>query len=259
MKRLCIYLMLYLVAATVGCTTSDISTEPVDVVPSGSRLPSSVLGTWRGVIPCADCPGINYNLSLNEDNTFEETMVYQERDVEPYTRSGTWRITNGVLQLAGPDTLLTQFDLSVAGELNMLDSQGKRINTPLADRYSLRRDTALPESNTSLWDEKRRLGVDFVATGNEPGWALEIDLEKGMYFRTLPSETIALDTPMPQPVKEGNATFYRGVVNGEELIVELLQQPCKDTMSGQMSPYLVRVTAKGIQFSGCGAYLNEKR
>ncbi|NEM97324.1 copper resistance protein NlpE N-terminal domain-containing protein [Pontibacter burrus] len=243
-----------------ACTTSDIRTEPVDVTVGEDRLTSSLIGTWRGVIPCADCPGINYNLSLKNDNTFEETMIYQERDVTPYTRSGTWQIRNGILQLSGAaaDTSQTQFDMSVGGELHLLDREGKRITTNLADHYVLRRDLKFEEDSPGLWDEKRRLGIDFVATGNEPGWALEIDLEKGMYFRTLPTETIVLDTPVSDPEVRGRTTIYRGNSEGNELTVEFTEQDCKDTMSGKVSPYSVRVTAKGIQFNGCGIHLGQK-
>lgn len=258
MRKEITLLLVWIGMAAVACTTSEVSTEPVDVAVGESRLPYSVVGTWRGVIPCVDCPGINYNLSLNEDNTFEETMVYQERDIDPLTRTGTWRISNGILQLSNSDTAQTQFDLSIGGELHMLNPAGKRFNSKLADSYRLRRDTGLAEDNTELWNEKRRLGLDFVATGNEPGWALEIDLEKGMFFKTLPNESIALDTPIPEPEKKGTTVIYRGKAESGELIVELTEQSCEDTMSGKVSAYTVRVTAKGIQFNGCGMYLGVK-
>jgi uncharacterized membrane protein/uncharacterized lipoprotein NlpE involved in copper resistance len=251
------WVFLVLVTIVSGCTTSELSTEPVDVAAVESRLPGSVIGVWRGVIPCADCPGINYNLSLNEDNTFEETMIYQEREVEPYTRAGTWQIANGILQLSGNDTTSTQFDMSIGGELHMLDQEGKRINTSLADKYTLRKDMDLTEDNSELWNEKRRLGVDFVATGNEPGWVLEIDQEKGMYFKTLPSETIALETAIPEIVNNGKTITYKSISETGDLIVELTAQPCEDNMSGKMSTHTVRVKAKGIEFNGCGMYLKE--
>ncbi|HEY4649916.1 MAG TPA: copper resistance protein NlpE N-terminal domain-containing protein [Pontibacter sp.] len=259
MRKVFTCLWLYTVVGLSACTTSEIQTEPVDVAAGESRLPSSLVGTWRGIIPCADCPGINYNLSLNEDNTYEETMVYQERDADPFTRTGNWRITNGVLQLMGPDSAHTQFDLSTGGELSMLDQTGQRITGNLANMYILHKDTGLADDNSELWNEKRRLGVDFVATGNEPGWALEIDLEKGLFFRTLPTETISLDTPISAPEKKGKTTTYRGTATGGELVVELTEQDCKDSMSGKASPYTVRVTAKGVQFNGCGMYLGERQ
>ena len=252
------WVFLVLVAIVSGCTTSELSTEPVDVAAIESRLPGSVIGVWRGVIPCADCPGINYNLRLNEDNTFEETMTYQERDVEPYTRTGTWNITDGTLTLVGPDTTRTQFDLSMGGELHMLDQSGKSITTNLADKYRLRKDENLSEASAELWDEKRRLGVDFIATGNEPGWALEIDQEKGMYFKTLPSETITLETAIPEIVNNGKTIIYKAASETGDLLVELTAQPCEDTMSGKISTHTVRVKAKGIEFNGCGTFMSTK-
>ena len=250
---------LVLVAIVSGCTTSELSTEPVDVAAGESRLPGSVVGVWRGVIPCADCPGINYSLGLNDDNTFEETMIYQERDVDPYTRTGTWQIANGILQLHGNDSTSTQFDMSIGGELHMLDQEGKRINSNLADKYKLRKDTDLTEDNPELWNEKRRQGVDFIATGNEPGWALEIDQEKGMYFKTLPSETITLQTAMPEVTNNGKIITYKATSETGDLIVELNAQLCEDTMSGKISTHTVRVKAKGIEFNGCGMFLNTKK
>lgn len=260
MKRVFTALLMGVMLCGSGCTTSpgaEVATEPVDV--GKTIAPAAVVGTWRGVIPCADCPGINYNLSLSADNRFEETMIYQDRDVQPYTRGGTWRLSKGKLELESSDTRSpTSFELAPNGELNMLDREGKPITTALAPMYRLKRDTAQPEDNPALWSKKRELGVDFVATGNEPGWSLEIDLEESMNFRTLPSESIALETPVPDPVTEGNKTTYSATTEAGKLEVEIIKQPCEDTMSGKVSPYLVRVTAKGINFKGCGMYLGDK-
>lgn len=245
-----------------ACTTgsvSDIYTQPVDVGVAKTVEPAAVVGTWRGVIPCADCPGINYNLSLNANNTFEETLVYQDRDVQPFTRTGTWRINEGQVELGSANNSGTsRFSLTPEGNLNMLDQEGKPVTSELAPMYLLRRDTTLIEDNPALWSEKRRLGIDFVATGNEPGWSLEVDLDKGMFFKTLPSESIAMETAVPTQAKSGKVTTYSATTDAGELKVEIVHQPCEDTMSGKVSPYLVRVTAKGINFKGCGTYLGEQ-
>ncbi|WP_181885056.1 copper resistance protein NlpE N-terminal domain-containing protein [Pontibacter diazotrophicus] len=257
-------LLLWITAActtdpTNNTATTTIPSGPVDVGVGGGMLPNSmpyVVGTWHGVIPCIDCPGITYDLQLNEDNTFEETRVYQNRDMGETIRTGTWRITDeGVLELNNRDAEPTRFGLSTAGELNMLDESGNPLETPMTDMYRLRRDPEVAESDTQLWTG--RVGVDFVATGNEPGWLLEIDLEEGMYFKTLPSETISLSAPLPAPATEGNTTRYRAQTDDGELVVELTETPCTDTMSGNMFPYTVQVIAKGERFVGCGKYLGE--
>lgn len=268
MKRIytCVYIGL-LLCATVACTTdpttstatTTIPSRPVDVGVGGGLLPNRmpyVVGTWHGVIPCIDCPGITYDLRLNEDNSYEETLVYQNRDTGPTVRTGTWRITDeGVLELNNRDAGPTRFGLSTADELNMLDESGNPMETPISDMYRLRRNPESVEANTQLWSG--RVGVDFVATGNEPGWLLEIDLEEGMYFKTRPSETISLSAPVPAPATEGNTTRYRARTEDGELVVELTEAPCTDSMSGNMLPYTVRVTAKGERFDGCGKYLGE--
>ncbi|WP_170866172.1 copper resistance protein NlpE N-terminal domain-containing protein [Pontibacter flavimaris] len=224
-----------------------------------TKEPASVAGTWRGVIPCADCPGINYTLRLNEDNTFEGTLTYQERDVEPFTRTGTWRLHAGKVALEAADngTVPTLFELTKTGELNMLDQEGKPITTGTAPLYVLRKDSDFAEDNPILREERRERGLDFVATGNEPGWLLEIDLEKSIRFKTLPSESISMETPVPAALRSGNITTYLATSEAGELEVEIIEQPCEDTMSGKVSPYLVRVKVNGINFRGCGEYLQE--
>src|SRR5690606_8410075 len=162
----------------VSCTTSPnsgLSTEPVDVSVSENVLNDKVIGTWRGVIPCADCPGISYNLTLNENNSFEETLLYQDRRGQPFTQRGTWRINNGVLELNNTAEERSRLGLS-DNELLMLDrTTGRPIESTIANMYRLRRDAGLIEGDTSQWNESRTQGVDFVGHGNEPGWLLEID------------------------------------------------------------------------------------
>ncbi|WP_179223002.1 copper resistance protein NlpE N-terminal domain-containing protein [Pontibacter ummariensis] len=247
--------------STVPLGTSEIDAadvRPVDVTVGGEAYPFPVVGVWHGIIPCVDCPGIVYDLTLNEDNTFEETRVYQAREEEPLTRTGSWRVADGVLELDYPDAERARFDLSTAGELRMLDPSGTPVEAPLANTYRLRRETDIVGGNADLLNEQRRTGVDFAATGNEPGWSLAIDLEDNIYFKTLPSESTAIEAPVPDPVKSGNSTTYRTQAEGKELVVELVETPCTDTMSGKVSPYTVRVTAGGVAYTGCGRYLGEE-
>ncbi len=37
-------------------------------------------GTYSGILPCADCPGIETTLVLNNDSTFRLSLFYLERD-----------------------------------------------------------------------------------------------------------------------------------------------------------------------------------
>jgi uncharacterized lipoprotein NlpE involved in copper resistance len=62
-------------------------------------------GTYEGVLPCADCPGIKTRLVLHDDGRFELQTQYLERDREPRSSSGrfTWNAAGSgiVLDAAG--------------------------------------------------------------------------------------------------------------------------------------------------------------
>jgi hypothetical protein len=48
--------------------------NPKEIKPFASHataLETLVFGPWQGTIPCADCPGINYQLTLQKDRTYE--------------------------------------------------------------------------------------------------------------------------------------------------------------------------------------------
>lgn len=57
---------------------------------------------YTGTMPCADCAGIDTTLTLytqqpgDGHGTFSETLVYQGRDVEPFTMQGTWTTLRGM-------------------------------------------------------------------------------------------------------------------------------------------------------------------
>ncbi len=45
-------------------------------------------GAYEGVLPCADCPGMQTRLLLRMDGSFEIRTQYLERQVAPQTASG---------------------------------------------------------------------------------------------------------------------------------------------------------------------------
>lgn len=47
-------------------------------------------GTFRGTLPCADCPGIDTVLSLKADGTYALTEDYQGDDMRDSELDGTW-------------------------------------------------------------------------------------------------------------------------------------------------------------------------
>ncbi|MDX5422547.1 MAG: META domain-containing protein [Hymenobacteraceae bacterium] len=234
--------------------------DAAEVVEQSKR----VVGTWQGTLPCADCPGINYTLQLLPDQTFQEELVYQERHVEPFRQTGSWKIDKaGMLHLQKPSGVgMAKFELT-PDALVMLDVKGRRITSNMGGMYRLLKVNGKEqvEYNPEVWQEKFERGVDFLATGNEPFWSLEISRGKFLVFRALDAEETVVKTALPEPEsQEGVAgILYRAETAGGPLIVQLLRQECMDNMSGERFSYAVSVSWSGKTYRGCGRYLSDLR
>ncbi|HSD13822.1 MAG TPA: copper resistance protein NlpE [Flavobacterium sp.] len=94
-------------------------------------------GTYKGVIPCADCPGIETELTLNKDKTYELSVLYRDREQKPTVTKGTftWNDAGSIIKLdkAGTET---QYKVG-EGRLTMLDHSGKEIESALKSNYIL--------------------------------------------------------------------------------------------------------------------------
>ena len=55
-------------------------------------------GTYKGVFPAADCPGIETTLTLNPDKTFTLHSVYIDRD-SSFDEKGTYTLEGNILTL----------------------------------------------------------------------------------------------------------------------------------------------------------------
>ncbi|MDR1056347.1 MAG: copper resistance protein NlpE [Prevotellaceae bacterium] len=95
-------------------------------------------GIYKGVLPCADCSGIETTLTLN-DNDYIMVMKYLSKEEYVYTEKGTYKWKNGnTIILQGDDDGPTQY---IVGEnmLKQLDQDGNVITGPLADLYILKK------------------------------------------------------------------------------------------------------------------------
>lgn len=109
------------------------------VVPALSNLPATFVGT----LPCADCPGISYQVNLLVDHTFVSRMTYEERPAR-FDDHGSWRLADGgrTLVLQGERGAPVKFAIRDDGTLRMLDSAGREIASPTQSMYALARAPA---------------------------------------------------------------------------------------------------------------------
>lgn len=101
-------------------------------------------GTFRGTLPCADCPGIDTALALNADGTFTLDETYRERADGQARIDGTWTTEADDRHIRLDPNSKSENDRLFAivsnDEVRMLDQQGQPIAG--APSPSLKRDAA---------------------------------------------------------------------------------------------------------------------
>jgi putative lipoprotein len=114
-----------------------------------------------------------------------------------------------------------------------------------------------------VWEHAKLSGVDFRATGNEPGWHLEIrnDLEAraGKRIRFVfdyGERDAVLHAPDPMVEDEPHRTVYRGENGDLDIVVQIEGDACTDSMSGERFEATVTVEFQGKVYRGCGRALH---
>ena len=104
---------------------------------SNSRNSLDWAGVYAGVIPCADCPGIDVEISLNLDETFRAVWFYMDRETSIFTTSGvfTWDETCNVIDLDLNN--FPRFFHVGEGRLFLLGQNGERIHESIWDHNTL--------------------------------------------------------------------------------------------------------------------------
>lgn len=146
MKKL-IYVSLILCAFT-ACKNNQ-EKEPAEELAETKQVPdmhtSQIAldwdGVYKGVLPCADCEGIEIEVTLNEDDTYVVKRLYLGKDDNYFEETGAleWSEDGGSIVLTekvkGSPTLFK------VGEnyLLHLNQKGEVIEGEMAERYVLRK------------------------------------------------------------------------------------------------------------------------
>ena len=110
-----------------------------------------------------------------------------------------------------------------------------------------------------VWAQAAQRGVDFRATGNEPGWIVEIREGKTIVVDThYGTRHYEITASAPVVDADRGSQLYRGedAVPAFEMI--LIDAPCVDDMSGEHFPTTVRLQIDDQTFDGCGRPLIQR-
>lgn len=118
-------------------TTQQTPTDTVGAEATASTA-LDYAGIYKGLLPCADCEGIETTLQINADKTYQLTTQYLgKKEAAEKKSEGSWSwVTGNIMKLEAEQNGPNQYFIS-EGKVFQLDLAGNRITGKLADNYSL--------------------------------------------------------------------------------------------------------------------------
>lgn len=121
-----------------SAVNTDGQTEEPAIDMLNAKNSIDYLGTYKGVIPCADCEGIETVITLNPDESYniKETYLGKSDNVFEDVGSFDWMDDGNRLKLEDTDSNIRFFAVS-EGKLIMLDLEGNSTEGVNDKNYEL--------------------------------------------------------------------------------------------------------------------------
>lgn len=142
MKKLFGMGLLLATVAVMSCTGGQkkaVATE--EGAAEEAVVEAAYYGTYEGVLPCADCPGIKVTLTIKEDTTYDLKEEYLEEEDGVMKESGTYRLVlnDEVIELLTPSSGDKTYYRILDGSVALTDSTGVLNEGELAEAYVLKK------------------------------------------------------------------------------------------------------------------------
>ena len=135
------------VASSATPAETESASHPTDVIAEVDNAPApegldvrAFAGSFKGTLPCADCPGIDTSVDLRADGTGTLSDKYRERNAET-SETGTWTVEeNGKRIRFDPDSKDERdrlYSVDSNNQISLLGSDGQPAASGLD--YSLKR------------------------------------------------------------------------------------------------------------------------
>lgn len=92
-------------------------------------------GTYTGVFPAADCPGIETSLTINANKTFTQHFSYIDRKTS-FDEKGTYMLEGNILTLKEDGGGISYYRIE-ENKVRKLDADKKAITGEMADNFIL--------------------------------------------------------------------------------------------------------------------------
>lgn len=120
-------------------TTPAPTTEVAAVDHHNAQNSLDYEGTYKGILPCADCEGIETEVILEAEGKFIKRTKYLAKEESPVleeTGNYVWNEAGNQITLQGISNAPNQYFVG-ENQLFQLDMEGKRITGELAAKYVL--------------------------------------------------------------------------------------------------------------------------
>lgn len=137
MKKLSLVIAFALALILASCTNNQSKSNEQEATVAQEETTQTFYGTYEGVVPCADCPGIKTVLTLKDDTTYDLSTEYLEKGEGAIQTSGVYTLENDVITLITPSTNEETYYKILDGKLALLSPDKQVIEGELADKYIL--------------------------------------------------------------------------------------------------------------------------
>lgn len=201
--------------------SSDEHTGPV-------RPAFEVVGTYKGLLPCASCPGIESTVIFSSDGKVQKTDLYTDKDENSFSSSGFWQMeTPERIKVAYGDNTEYYLLLS-ATTIELLNAQKEWAPAESHLDYTLKKERSIKEPSKLNGTYVQQMDGGYVQT-------LEIKEESSGAFRV----TITSD-----PATQTECSFSgegQFVNNRIEVSLGRLESSLKGTMTIDVAEDTARI------------------
>ncbi len=173
----------------LGCSSSP------EIIPDTKMVSFVTNGIWIGMLSCADCEEIDYQLNLKNNFTFKQKRVYRGKSEQISIDDGSWEfVSDSVISVNGSNE--KKLFLIRDKNLVILNKDGEKTKSSYNEKYYLHKDpttvkeikeveeinnvkpTKEPiEMNSDYYQQKYLNGVDFLREETNPTGHLKLILK----------------------------------------------------------------------------------
>ncbi len=174
MKAQNVIMVLFILFIGLASCKSAKKVQSLEVKATSDNSMTSVdwVGTYQGILPCADCEGIKTQIVLNKHLSYILETQYLGKDEKVFQSKGAfkWDESGSKITLDNENKQIYQ-----VGENRIfhLDKDGNRITGDLADKYIMEKENI--ELTGKYWKLVRLNGKPVETTGREAFMRFDVE------------------------------------------------------------------------------------